>query len=304
MMACPSGRPGGVDSSSALVAGEDVVPLCSISAPVVGDVSVFFSGGLDSTAVACMAGLKQAGRVHLITLDHGYGYLFKRWAERNVPALKRVLGDDRVVHRYMDIHDLFKTIAVDSFVRDLATYRAKFGVCMGCTMALTAHTVVYNLENRIPHIMMGSSVGGTYAPQSMPVTVALQKAFCARYGIIYSTPLLDDHIVKEQERELLRTLGVSPGIRFLDKHSFGTQGYCLPSVQHLPDVFLNIHPVYPPTKVGQFYQAKVDLCHDHVVSHFRRTGQDLDAAVAALREMTGVAEELSEPVEEEGTASG
>ena len=267
-----------------MTAGGRDVPHCSISAPLYGDVSVFFSGGLDSTAVALMAGLKNKGRVHLLTLDHGYGYLFRHWAETNVPALKRALGQDRVVHRFVDTRDLFRALAVKPFLRDLVTYKAKFGVCMGCTMALTAKAVIYNLENGIPHIMMGSSVGGTYAPQSMPVTVSLQKRFCARYGILYSTPLLDDHIVKEQERALLASHGVWSGVRFLDKHSFGNQGYCLPSVQHLPDVLFNLHPNHDPDQVGRFYEDKVPACHAYIADHFQRTGQDMDALVQKMRD--------------------
>ncbi len=270
------------------------MPLCSISQPIVGDVSVFFSGGLDSTAVALMAGLKNKGRVHLLTLDHGYGYAFRRWAETNVPAMTRALGYDRVVHRYVDTKDLFEAIAVKPFLRDLMKYRAKFGVCMGCTMALTAKTVIYNLENGIPHIMMGSSVGGTYAPQSMPVTVSNQKAFCARYGIRYSTPLLDDNIVKAQERELLSSLGVWSGVRFLDKHSFGNQGYCLPSLQHLPDVLFNLHPSHDPESVGRFYQEKAPICHDYIAAYFRDKGQDLDQLVERMRERFGPIGEDSE----------
>ncbi len=271
-----------------LEAGERDVPHCSISAPLFGDVSVFFSGGLDSTAVACMAGLKEKGRVHLLTLDHGHGYLFRTWAEKNVPALKRALGHDRVVHRYVDTCDLFRVLAIEPFLRDLLKYKAKLGVCMGCTMALTTKAVIYNLENEIPHIMMGSSVGGTYAPQSMPATVAEQKAFCAQYGVVYSTPLLDEHIVKAQERELLQTLGVWPGIRFLDKHSFGNQGYCLPSLQHLPDVLFNLHPVHKPDQVTRFYREKAPICHDYIAEHFRKTGHDMALLVERLRQKTGM----------------
>ncbi len=261
------------------------MPPCSISEPLYGDVSVFFSGGLDSTAVALMAGLQNRGRVHLLTLDHGYGYLFRRWAETNLPAMRRALGYDRVVHRYVDTKDLFEAIAIKPLLRDLVTYRAKFGVCMGCTMALTAKAVIYNLENGIPHMMMGSSVGGTYAPQSMPVTVAHQKDFCDRYGIRYSTPLLDDNIVKAQERELLSSLGVWSGVRFLDKHSFGNQGYCLPSLQHLPDVLFNLHPNHDPEAVGRFYEEKAPICHRYIEDHFRRTGQAMAPLIERLRSM-------------------
>lgn len=266
------------------------VALCGISQTLYGDVSVFYSGGLDSTSVACMAALKGAARVHLHTLNHGYGYLFASWAEGNVPALERALGRDRIVHRYVDIKDLFQQLAISTLVRDIREYRATFGCCMGCTMAITTETIIYNLEHGIPHIMMGSSVGGTYAAQSMPVTVGLQKKFCARYGIVYSTPLLDDNIVKAQERSLLRALGISPGVRFLDKHSFGNQGYCVPSLQHLGDVLLNVHPVNDPEQVARFFLDRQPRCETFIAEHFARRGQPLEPLIEALRSKTGLRE--------------
>ena len=50
---------------------------------ILGEVSVCYSGGLDSTSVAYMASRQGDVRVHLFTLDHGYGYLFSRWMRRD-----------------------------------------------------------------------------------------------------------------------------------------------------------------------------------------------------------------------------
>lgn len=98
----------------------------------------------------------------------------------------------------------------------------------------------------------------------------------------YATPLLDDLITKPVERATLRAAGIRTGKRFLDKHSFGNQGYCLLSLQHLPDVLFNVHPVYDPEQVRRFYQDKLPLCEAHVAAHFRRLGQDPGALVARV----------------------
>lgn len=269
--------------------GEPRLPV-SFAQRIVGDVSVCYSGGLDSTTVAFVAARQGGVRVHLHTLRHGYGYLFYRWVERTLETLKRSLGEDRVLHRYVRTKDLFDAVAMHSLCADRRTYGAGFGCCLGCTLAVVTKIIVYNLENRVPHIMFGSSVGGQYAVMSMPETIERLKAFCAAYGIRYSTPLLDNGIRKDRERALLDRYGVFRGRRFLDKHSFGNQGYCLLSVQHLPDVLFNAHPVYDARAVAQFMRDRQPLCERYIADCFARTGRDLEAARGALFRMGAVAE--------------
>ncbi len=253
--------------------------------PVVGDVTVCYSGGLDSTTVAYLAARQDRGRVHLFTLDHGYGYLFGRWAARPARTLAQAVGQDRVIHRFVDTHPLHKRLGIDSALADRRRYGQWFGCCMACTMSMITEAVIYNLEQKIPHIMMGSSVGGQYAVMSMPVVIGLQKEYCGRYGIIYSTPLLDDVIVKAQERETLEQAGVFSGLRFLDKHSFANQGYCLLSLQHLPDVLFNRHDAYDPAMVRSFFLDKLPICEAYIADHFERAGQSLDPLIGRLKEL-------------------
>jgi len=192
-----------------------------------------------------------------------------------------------VVHHFGRTRELFDKLAMRSLLADRRRYGQRFGCCLGCTMAMITNVIIYNLQRRIPHVMMGSSMGGTYAVMSMPVTVELQKEYCARYGIRYSPLLLEHEIVKTVERELLDEAGVFRGIRFLDKHSFGNQGYCLLSLQHLPDVLLNVHPEYDPQQVRRFFLDKLPICERYIRDHFTRTGQDLPRLVDQVRELTG-----------------
>jgi hypothetical protein len=260
--------------------------MAQLNQELLGDCSIGFSGGLDSTSVAYMAALQKKGRVHLHTFNHGYGYPFNSWAMKAVRTLDRALGEGVIVHRYVDTRDLFDLLAMKSLIADRKKYGAWFGCCLGCTMAVITKILIYNLERRIPHAFFGSSVGGQYAVMSMPVTIAHQREYCGTYGILYSPPLLEANIVKETERQMLDDAGVFRGHRFLDKHSFGNQGYCMLSLQHLPDVLFNIHPILDPEKVGQFFRDKRPICERYIEQHFRATGQDLGAAVADLRGVT------------------
>jgi hypothetical protein len=234
-----------------------------------------------------MAAHQGAPRVHLFTLDHGYGYLFNQWSRRSARSLGRAIGPDRVLHRFLHTRDLLDELAMHSLLDDRRRYGEWFGCCLGCTMAMVTKVLIYNLERAVPHVMLGSSVGGQYAVMSMPVTIELQKAFMARYGVLYSAPLVEEGIVKDVERRMLAEAGIDTGVRFLDKHSFGNQGYCLLSLQHLPDVLINWHPVFDPGAVRQFFVDKLPRCEAYIATHFRRTNRDLDAAIGRLRAVTG-----------------
>ncbi len=260
---------------------------------LVGDASIAYSGGLDSTTVAFLIARGGQHRVHLHTLDHGYGYPFNRWTRRTYKTLARAVGEDRVNHRFVKTKDLFDQVAMRSLLADRKEYGQWFGCCLGCTMAVVSKMIIYNLERGVPHILFGSSVGGEYAVMSKRVTIKLQEEFCGLYGIDYRAPLLENQIVKEEERALLDSAGVFRGLRFLDKHSFGNQGYCLLSLQHLPDVLFNVHPEYEPAQVERFFRDKLQICHDYIRSEFETNGRNLDEAVNAMRQRTGLTGERS-----------
>lgn len=255
---------------------------------LVGDASIAYSGGLDSSTVAYLIAREGEHRVHLHTLDHGYGYPFNSWTSRTFKTLERAVGKDHINHRFVKTRDLFNQVAMRSLLADRKKYGQWFGCCLGCTMAIVSKMIVYNLEHDVPHILFGSSVGGEYAVMSKSITVELQREFCGQYGIDYRAPLLENHIVKEDERALLDAAGVFRGLRFLDKHSFGNQGYCLLSLQHLPDVLFNVHPDYEPAQVEQFFRDKLAICQDYIRTQFEAGGRNLDEAVAAMRQRTGL----------------
>lgn len=256
--------------------------------PLLGDVSVGYSGGLDSTSVAYIAARQKKGRVHLHTFRHGYGYLFYYWVKKTFRSLEAVVGPDAVTHRYVYTNDLFKDIAIQSVFADGRKYGQYFGCCLGCTLSFITKMIIFNIENTVPHIMFGSSVGGTYAVMSMPVTVAAMKAFCGQYGILYAPPLLENNIVKQVERDMLDKAGIFRGLRFLDKHSFGNQGYCLLSLQHLPDVLFNVHPIYDPEQVGRFIADKRPICERYIEDYFKGREVEREAGVEKLRAKTGL----------------
>jgi hypothetical protein len=245
------------------------------------DITVCYSGGLDSTYVAQLMGREYGGQVHLFTMLP-YGNLFWKWADRHVVDLKRLLGEDKVHHHYEDTRRLFDEITVNTLLADLKTYKSHFIWCLGCQYAMVARVIVYNLEHQVPYIFFSSSVGGEYAVMSMPVTHACWAEFYAEYGIEFRAPLLERNILKAQERQELREQGVWPGHRF-NRAVLGVQPLCVFGLQHLADILFNVHTSYDPAQVQRFLEDKKPILRKHIDAHFRRKRQDVGELVEQLR---------------------
>lgn len=244
------------------------------------DITVCFSGGLDSTYVANMMGREYSGKVHLFTMLP-YGQLFPRWADRHAADLAELLGEDRVFHHYEDTKALFHDITVGTFFKDWVKYKSHFVWCLGCQCAMVAKVIIYNLEHQVPYVFFSSSVGGQYAVMSMPVTHKNWKNFYREYGIVFQAPLLDRNIKKPQEREELRALGVWIGYRF-NRAVLGVQPFCVYGLQHILDILFHVHTTYDPYQVDRFFQDKAPILRNHIDEHFKKKGVEIQPLIDNL----------------------
>ncbi len=260
------------------------------------DITVCYSGGLDSTYVAYIMGKEYGGKVHLLTMIP-YGQLFYRWSERHVKDLKRLLGEDRVIHTYVDTKELFYNLTVKNFFREWKEYKSHFVWCLGCQSSLVAKVIIYNLENQIPYVMFASSVGGQYAVMSMPVTHKNWRNFYAEFGIKFRTPLIELNIEKEQEREELKKLGVWIGIRF-NRAVLGVQPLCVPGWQHIMDILFNIHTTYNPVEVDRYFKDKSDFLRKHIYEYFEKKNMDIKKLIEGVKKKRETYESLKNELQE------
>ncbi len=246
------------------------------------DFSVLYSGGLDSAAVAIYMGQHCQGKAHLLTYMHQYGALFNEWSRRHNPDLARILGEDGFEHHLIDLTRVWNDVGFKSVLRDAAAYRGHWVLCLGCQQSMAAHSIIYSLERNITNTFICSSVGGEYAVMSMAVTREKNIENYARYGIRYNAPLLDLGINKNEERKILRDLGVEPGWGKRRSHQ-GYQPICLLGFQHALDITVDWHTTYPPDRVGRYLDDKFDIMDRVIRRVLTEKGHDPDALIAANR---------------------
>ena len=244
------------------------------------DFSVLYSGGLDSCAVALIAGELCRGRGHLLTYKHGYGTFFNEWSKRHTPELQRELGQDKVEHHLIDLTQVWNELGARKFVTDAMKYRGHWVACLGCQQSMATHTIAYSLERNITNTFICSSVGGEYAAMSMMITREKNISIYKRYGIRYNAPLLDMGINKNEERAKLRAHDIEPGWGKRRSHQ-GYQPICALGFQHALDIVVDWHTTYPPARVGQFLDDKAVIMDGVIRAMLQAKGLDPDQLIEA-----------------------
>lgn len=239
--------------------------------------TVLFSGGLDSTAVPLMFGDRMKGPILLLTFKHRYGSLFNEWSRHQIEPLRRNLGD-RVEHLLIDHTDEWNEISAAHMLWDGVKYGGHFVCCLGCQLTMATWAVIHSLERNISNAYICSSVGGEYAVMSMPMTRLKKQAFYKRFGIRYNAPLLDQGIRKVEERVVVKEAGLLPGFGRRRSHN-GHQPICLLGLQHVSDVFMDVHTTYDPEKVGRFLDDKFEIAEAIVRRRLQERGHDPDALI-------------------------
>lgn len=249
------------------------------------DITVCYSGGIDSTYIGYVKGKEYKGKVHLLTLVHGYGDICHNLCYRHVNDLKRLLGEKNVVHDFIYIKPLFKKILINSLWRDFKKYKSMAIWCISCHLAFHTYVAIYNLINEVPYAMLCSSVRGTeYAPVSLTVMIKEMKDFYKKFGIKFTTPIVDEGIRKKYEKKVLRKNGIWPGF-IIGKGTVGVQPLCLPGIiQTWPDTFFNIHPYYNEEKIGRFIREKKKIMNSYLLNYFKKRKLNLKEYIKRLKQ--------------------
>ena len=229
------------------------------------DVSLCFSGGLDSTTTALLLAEKFEGKVHLLTMLHGHGQLFSRLSLRPVRALQRILGEDKVEHHFLSTREVFKKIVTPNFFQDARRYGWQIACCLGCHLGFAAALTVYNLERGIRYMAIAScphDAENCFNAQP-PVIQGFQDLY-ARHGIVYSHPLIELNINKDQEMRFLKEKGIRLHKRFRHR-TLGTQPICLLGlILTWPDIFVAWKPHYDYEKMREYIEVKKALVDEYI----------------------------------------
>lgn len=183
---------------------------------------VQFSGGIDSLYAAHYLASRY-DRVHLLTFDKGYLHLFLKANLSNVGLLKKLHGEDKIVHSLLDIRPLFKELGVKNYAETRDAFGNEIAWCVPCRASMALGSILYALEHEIPAFTDGAN--WEQAPDGEKVLVTADnypefleviKAFAAAYKISY-LPLIYELNTRQERRDELLALGAKIDFNSLDR---------------------------------------------------------------------------------------
>jgi signal transduction histidine kinase len=220
--------------------------------PRMNEISLMFSGGVDSTVAALhLAGSFE--RVHLLTFSNGYGhYGFQRTRKRAEELMARAPG--RFVYHFESVAGLFREIAVASLAEDYARFQSGFIWCMGCKLAMHTASVRYDLAHGLTRHTDGSSADTAEMVEQMLISLSLVSHFYQDNGISFEPT--DYDLGRDAKRELLKTSGFRMGIPLRDRY-LGIQPSCVAGeLYYLPYLLLKRPPRHPERMVAEYITSR------------------------------------------------
>jgi hypothetical protein len=153
-------------------------------------VCIQFTGGKDSTMLTALMA-QQFDQVHLLSF-HNPLIVDLDKASLNVEKLRRVYGQDKLVHTIIDNEALLKHLYAGQWFRDIRKYGtyAANNVCGPCRLSMISHTIAYCLRNGIAFARDGANRTGFDLSQQ-EWSLAVIKEFYKEYGIDYDCLLFD-----------------------------------------------------------------------------------------------------------------
>jgi hypothetical protein len=216
------------------------------------EVSLMFSGGVDSTTAAARLS-ESFDRVHLLSFQNGYGHYRLGRTRRRADELRARYGD-RFPHRIISIQEIFERMLVDDLADTYARFGSGFVWCLGCKMAMHTRAVIYNLERGIRVMADGSSQSTGEMVEQKLISVFGVRQLYAEYGIEYRTPVYT--MPRDEEIGFLERAGFRMGIRIRDRF-LGVQPKCRPGeLYYLPFLALNQPPRHDDDVVAAFIDEK------------------------------------------------
>jgi len=228
-------------------------------------VSLMFSGGLDSTTAALNLAKKYA-KVHLLTYFNGHGHLYINNSAKRAAELEKI-DKNKFTHSIISIEGLFKQMVIDKLLQDYQEYNSGFIWCLGCKMCMHTESIIYNLKNNIEFMADGSSADSDEMVEQMSLSVSLIAMLYEEYKINYFVPVYKQtREEKIMELKKLRfRMGFQIGNRFL-----GVQPKCIPGeLYYMPYLCFNKAMEHEKPLVTKFIKEKKEFADTYIKGHLQ-----------------------------------
>lgn len=151
-------------------------------------IAVLFSGGIDSSLVACIAA-DQAEEVHLITCITQCIIAPDNMDDR-IKVLKKKFPKVKFIHKIISAEKVLKRMWNSFFVEDLIRYGSyRTYPCANCKLSMHIRGIAYCLDNSINKVFCGANVMMSFNPEQNYKGIKILKEFYKRYGIDYDAPV-------------------------------------------------------------------------------------------------------------------
>lgn len=205
-------------------------------------VAVLFTGGRDSSLVACLEAL-QGKEVHLLTCNSGIG-IKSELSEIRVEELKNRFPEQIVGRTVLPTYGLFRSVAISNLEEDFKRWGVNL-VLLGDKLAIHAAATVYCLQNGITRIVDGCVGYQKDLAEQKNVAIEILSAFEEKYGITYECPIY--HFGSQDDvKYALLTIGLSS--KSLEGVSVFGDAFSEPTDQ----------------MVEEYMNDKLPICHNHV----------------------------------------
>ncbi|RLE06269.1 MAG: hypothetical protein DRJ06_08090 [Candidatus Aminicenantes bacterium] len=259
------------------------------------EVILQFSGGIDSLYAAHYLA-QRYDQVHLLTFNKGYLHFALKANQINVQLLKEIHGQDKFVHRLIDIKPFFKELGVKTFRETKEKYGNETAWCMPCRASMALGCIVYALEHSI--LFFSDGANWEQAPSGEKILVTgdnfpefldIIKNFALEYKVKY-LPILYDLNTRQERRDILLNLGAKIDFNSLDREKKSifdifrrdfyrrVQPICFSGyLIHWKRNFFNVKEEITPEKIVNSIQPKLETIGKKIIKdYFEQKGFSLE----------------------------
>lgn len=163
-------------------------------------VAILFTGGKDSSLVACLEAVK-GNEVHLLTCNSGIG-IKSELSQLRVEELVDRFPEANITRKILSTSGLLRTIGIQNIETDIKRWGVNM-VLLADKMAIHSAATVYCLNNGITDMYDGVVKYQNDLVEQKIVAMDFFKRFEKEYGINYSSPIYDFGTRKEVKYALL-----------------------------------------------------------------------------------------------------
>ncbi|MBD3264820.1 MAG: hypothetical protein GF375_06935 [Candidatus Omnitrophica bacterium] len=154
------------------------------------EIVVLYSGGTDSTCCAAlMAG--KFSRLHLLSYNR-FGLFGINNIKTNVSRLKDKFGENKFIHKDLNIDKLFKKVSYSRYFYNIRNYGFfVLSTCGLCKLTMHLRTLIYCLDEGVKNVCDGSNKNMKFFPGQMKIVIEEIKRMYSEYGINFMTPVYE-----------------------------------------------------------------------------------------------------------------